>query len=112
VAQALVVVVNGNGQGALGDVLIDDVLIQVGFDFGGRGQVLAPFASELAHGQFIANDLVAQVYALVADKDRRAGNELFHFMLTLPAERAVKRFFAGSAFFFGHGSMPCNKILG
>src|SRR6185369_6599172 len=65
--------------------------------------VAARFAVFLARGQFIANDLVAQVDAFVADEHRGAGDELLDLVLALPAERAVKRFLAGRAFLVGHG---------
>jgi hypothetical protein len=32
-------------------------------------------------------------------------------VLALPAERAIKRFFAGGAFFLGHGQLPRNRGL-
>jgi hypothetical protein len=54
-------------------------------------------------GQLVTDDLVAQVDALVANEDRRTGNQLLDFVLALAAERAVQGFFAGGAFFLGHG---------
>jgi hypothetical protein len=56
--------------------------------------------------EFVADDLVAQVDALVADEDRRARDQLLDLVLALPAERAIKRFLAGRAFFVGHGQVP------
>jgi hypothetical protein len=58
-------------------------------------------------GQFIADDLIAELNALVAHKHRRAGNQLLDLMLAFAAKRAIQSFFAGRAFFFGHGqTMP------
>jgi len=105
VAQALVVVVHRHRQGALGDLLADDVVVQVGLDLGRRGQVAARLAAGLTRGKFIPDDFVAQVDALVADKDRRTGDQLLHLVLALAAKRAVKGFFAGRAFFLGHGGL-------
>src|ERR1700730_8153937 len=40
---------------------------------------------------FVFDDVVAQPDALVADEDRRPGNELAHLVLRLTAERAIER---------------------
>ncbi len=68
VTQALVVVVYGDSQRALGQVLADHVVVQVGLDFGGRGQVASAVLG-LGAGLLVADDLVAEIDALVADKD-------------------------------------------
>jgi hypothetical protein len=52
---------------------------------------------------FLADDVVAQLDALVADEHRRAGDQLLDLVLALAAERAIERFLAGRALFFGHG---------
>ena len=96
-------VVHGDGQRTFGLFLANHVMIKVGLDFRRRRQISAAFASGIAGGQLITDDLVAQVNALVADKDRRTGDQLLYFMLAFTAKRAVKGFFAGGAFFLGHG---------
>jgi hypothetical protein len=65
----------------------------------------SPFESSRCgvRGHFLADDVVAQVDALVADEHRRAGDQLLDLVLALAAERAVKRFLAGRrALFIGH----------
>ena len=42
-------------------------------------------------GELLLDDLVAQVDALVADVDARAGDELLDLLLALPAERALQQ---------------------
>ena len=63
--------------------------------------VAAPFAHRTGR-QFIADDVVTQVYAFIANKDRRTSNQFLNFMLAFTAKRAVQRLFAGGSFFFGH----------
>ena len=109
VAQAFVVVVHRHRQGALGRLLADNVVIQVGLDFGRRGQVATAFAVAGDRRNFVPDDFVAQVNAFVADEHRRTGNEFFNFVLALATERAIQVLFARSAFFFGHGT---NAFLG
>ena len=104
VLQALVVVVNRHSQGALGQFLTNHIVIEIGFDFSGCGQVVAVFFvfGSLQTGQLITDDFVAQVNALIANEDRGACNEFLDFVLALTAESAVERFFARSAFFINH----------
>src|SRR6266700_538459 len=45
----------------------------------------------------LADDVHAQLDALVADEHRRAGDELAHFVLALAAERAIERLGIASA---------------
>jgi hypothetical protein len=66
------------------------------------GRSLRAFAP-VAGRHLIADDVVAQVDALVADEDRRAGDQLLHLVLALAAEGAVKGFFAGEPFFSAMG---------
>jgi hypothetical protein len=75
VAQALVVVVDRDRQRALGRLLADHVVVEVGLDLVGRRQVAARLALLVTRGQFVADDLVAQVDALVADEDRGARDQ-------------------------------------
>ena len=108
VAQALVMVVDRHRQGALGLLLADHIAVQIGLDIGGGGQVCAARLVCIERGLLVADDFVAQVNALIADEHRRPGDQFLDFMLALAAKRAIQGFFAGRAFFFGHGAMPRN----
>src|SRR5690606_1380996 len=71
-------------------LLTDDVLIQDAADFFRRGQLMrAAFGLSFLH--LLTDDVVTQVDALVADKDRGAGNQFAHFMLAFAAEGAIKQ---------------------
>ncbi len=102
VPQALVVVVDGNRQRALGRFLPNHVVVEIGLDLRRCRQFALGVLGDCACRQFVANDLVAQLDAFVADKHRRTGNQLLHLVLALAAEGAIKRFLAGCAFFLGH----------
>jgi hypothetical protein len=70
--QSLVVVVYGHRQHALGALLSDDVFIQDFLDFLGLRQFVAGALGALL--EFFADDVVAQLHALVANEYRRAGD--------------------------------------
>ena len=80
----LVVIVNGNAQLLLADVLTDHVLLKEVLDLSGLGEGF------LDGGSFgtdvIRDDLVANIYAFVADKDRRTGDQFFDVILALVAK--------------------------
>ena len=86
---ALVVVVDSDGQGSLGDVLADDVGVEELADLDGLGQLVPLELGAL--GELLLDDLVAEVDALVADVDARARDELLDLLLALPAERALQQ---------------------
>ena len=86
---ALVVVVDGNGQRPLRGVLADDVALEEFADLRGLGQLVE--LDVVGVGQFLFDDLVAQVDALVADVHAGARNELLDLLLTLSAERALQQ---------------------
>src|SRR6185312_1959409 len=69
-ADALVVVVDGDGQGALGVLLTDDVAIEL-LDDGARRGILGALGR-----LFLGQDVVAQRDALIADEDPRTRDEL------------------------------------
>ena len=91
--QALIVIVNGDGEHPLGRFLPDHVIIQ---DFClislGVGTALAG-ADELRLVLF-TDDIHAQFDTFVTDKHIRPGDEFSDLVLTLAAERAVKGVFA------------------
>ena len=104
--EPLVVVVHRHRQYLLGARLADDVLIEHVEDLGRLGQVAARTGGLFL--QFLANDVVAQLDAFVADEHRRARDELAYLVLALAAERAVQDLaaFARSALpILGH-AMP------
>src|SRR5690606_12542821 len=85
---ALVVVVHGHRQRALGAVLADHVLVQDLEDLAWLGQRTARRLRLFL--QFLADDVVAQLHAFIADEHARTRDQLAYFMLTLAAERAVE----------------------
>ena len=87
---ALVVVVDRNGQDPLRLILADDVVVQEGVDLSGRWQLTERNVGGV--GQFFFDDLVAEINALVADVDAGAGDQLLDLLLRLPAKRALQEF--------------------
>jgi hypothetical protein len=106
VLQTLVVVVHRHGQSAFGFFLANDVVVQIGFDVQGGGQTIFGVFGDPGGWQLIANDVVAQINALVANEDRRSGDELFDLVLAFAAEGAVQILFGNGAFFIGHKRRP------
>jgi len=90
-ADALVVVVDGDGQGPLRVVLPDDVLLEEGVDLARLGQVEVGHDAGAGLGHALFDDLVAQLDAFVADVDPGAGDQLLHLLLTLAAEGALEQ---------------------
>jgi hypothetical protein len=64
---ALVVVVDGDGEDLLGVLLADDVVVQELVDLTGLGQLVEADLGGLR--QLLLDDLVAQIDAFVADVD-------------------------------------------
>ena len=95
VVEALVMVVDGDREHALGAVLADHIIVEHLADLGrGRDPVAGLDQRRLG---LLADDVVAQLDAFVADEHGRPGDELPHLMLRLAAERAVKRALAVAA---------------
>jgi len=82
-------VVDGHAHGALGALLADDVLIEEVEDLLRLGQFEGHAGGGLP--ELLVHDLIAQLYALVADVDTGTGNELLDLLLTLAAEGALEQ---------------------
>ncbi len=99
VLQPLVVVVDRDGEDLLRRVLADHIGIEDLADLARRGKVGLRALAALIGRRLLADDVVAQLDALVANEDRRAGDELAYLVLALAAERAVQQFLARRALF-------------
>src|SRR6266571_1419917 len=119
---ALVVVVDGDGEGLLRLLLADHILVQHLFDFG-RGGDLGDRFGDLALF-VLRQDLVAEGDALVTNVYRRPGDELPDRVLGLSAERAAEVLVVGhgllvwegetagaSRHFFFPPSMSCKLAM-
>ncbi len=89
--QALVVVVDETDNTFLGAVLADDVLVKDLLDLVRLGGACRGPARRGVL-ELLADDVIAQLNAFVADEHRRSGDELAYLVLALPAERAVQQF--------------------
>ena len=86
---ALVVVVDRDRELLLGLFLADDVLVEELLDFLGTGQG-GPGAAARLEPVVVRDDVVADLDALIADKDRRARDQLADVVLVLVTERAAE----------------------
>ncbi|CAB4965434.1 unannotated protein [freshwater metagenome] len=82
-------VVDRHRQRLLRGVLADDVLVEEFEDLPWLGEVAPLNIGRLV--EFLFDDLVAQVDALVADVHTRTGNELLDLLLALPTEGALQQ---------------------
>ena len=87
--QTLVVVVHSHRQSLLRALLADDVFVEDLLDLGGLGKFVARAFGAIF--ELFTNDVVTELDAFVADKNRWTGNQLTNFVLTLAAERAVQQ---------------------
>jgi hypothetical protein len=85
--QPLVMVVDGDGELLLRQLLADDVLVEKFLDFRRRRQRRARAAA--VEAVVVGNDVVADLDTLIADKDSRTRNQLANVVLILIAERAA-----------------------
>src|SRR5690606_31431978 len=90
-ADALVVVVDGHRESALGGLLADDVLLEEGEDLLRLREVELARRLFARLGETLLDDLVAQLDALVADVDARTRDELLHLLLALATEGALQQ---------------------
>ena len=105
VGEPLVMVVDRDRQHALGAVLPDHIIVEHLVDFRRSRNAVA----SLDQGRLglLADDVVAQLDAFVADEDGRARNQLADLMLRLAAEAAVKRALAVAAAGKLSHTVPC-----
>src|SRR5262249_39771180 len=85
----LVMVVDRDRQLLLRLFLADDVLVEELLDFLGDRQG-GPGAAARLEAVVVGDDVVADLHALVADKDRRARDEFADVVLVLITERATE----------------------
>jgi hypothetical protein len=71
-----------------GVALADHIIVQHLADFERRGDAVASL-HQRGFG-LLADDVVAQLHALIADEDGGSGDELPHLMLRLAAEGAIE----------------------
>ena len=88
VVEPLVMVVHGDREHALGAVLADHIIVEDLADFGRRRDAVARLDQRRLG--FLADDVVAELDAFIADEHGRPGDQLADLVLRLPAERAVE----------------------
>jgi hypothetical protein len=81
-------IVDRDREHALGAVLADHIIIEDLADLG-RSRNAVPRFHEGGLG-LLADDIIAQLDAFIADEDGRSGDELANLMLRFAAERAVE----------------------
>ena len=104
VVQALVVVVDGDREHALGVVLADHVVVEDLADLARRRHAVARLHQRGL--VLLADDVHAQLDAFIADEHGRAGDQLADLVLALAAERAVERVLAVAAADLAHPILP------
>jgi hypothetical protein len=78
------VVVHRHGEHLLGALLADDVLVEDLLDLVRLGKLVPRALGAVL--ELLADDVVAELDTFIADKDRRAGDQLADLVLALPAE--------------------------
>ena len=109
VVEPLVMVVHRDREDALGALLPDDIIVEHLADFGRSRDAVAGLDQRRL--RFLADDVVAQLDAFIADEHGRPGDELPHLVLRFPAERAVEGALAVAASKFRH-IRPCRPGRG
>ena len=87
--QPLVVIVHGDREHTLGALLADHIIAENIANLLRRGHATFLATDERTLG-LLADDVVAQFHAFIADEHGWAGDELANLMLGLPAEGAVE----------------------
>ncbi len=99
-AEPLVVIVDGDGQDALGGLLADHIVVEDGENIA-RGRHAITRAHQMRFVLF-ADDIHAQLDAFIADENRRPGDQLADLVLALSAEGAVQGVLRVAADGLGH----------
>ena len=81
---SLVMIVDGDSQLLLADLLADHILIEKIFDL--RRLVKRLLTGGRFHRHIVGDDLIANINALVTDKDGGTCDQFFDVILTLVAE--------------------------
>ena len=89
ICQSLIVVVNRHREDAFRVSLPDDIIIKNIADFLRRRHAFFRFKS--GGFVFLTDDIHTELNAFITDEDGWTRNQLFDFVLALPAERAIKR---------------------
>src|SRR5262249_23495805 len=109
VVETLVVIVDSNREDLLGVVLADDIVVENLADLvRGRHTILGLHQRGLV---LLADDVHAQLNALIANEYGRPGNELAHLMLALAAEGAIESVLAVAAAGFRHRKSSLHSQL-
>ena len=103
VLEPFVMIIHRHRQDSLRHLLADHVFIENVADLLRRGQVGLGGLAPLVGAGFLADDVVAQLDAFVADEHRGPGDKLPHLMLALAAEGTIQELLTG--IFFGHLSL-------
>ena len=106
VIEALVVIVDGDGENLLGMVLADDIVVEHLADLVRRRHAILRLHQRGL--VLLADDVHAQFDAFIADEYGRAGNQLADLVLALAAEGAVKSVLAVASAGLAH---PCPQLL-
>src|SRR5215475_7569973 len=102
--EPLVVIVHRDREHLLGVALADHVVVEDFADFlRGRDAVARLHQRGLV---LLADDIHAELDALVANEDGRTGDELAHLVLALAAERAVERVLGVATADLAHSISP------
>ncbi len=110
VVEALVVVVDGDREHALGVVLADHVVVENLADLLRRRNAVARLHQRGL--VLLADDVHAQFDAFIADEHGRAGDQLADLVLALAAERAVEGVLGVAAADLAHPSLRHRSAAG
>src|SRR5260370_2066000 len=91
-------------------VLADHIIVENLADFLRRRNAVARFHQRRL--VLLADDVLAQLNAFVANEHGRTGNQLAHLVLVLAAERAVERILRIAAGALAHPCFPSKRPAG